>query len=443
MKPQRRTLRRIGAIAVCVVLATATAACSKSTSKSGGQTDSGGKITVWLDAPRIPGANAFKKAHPEIPINVVTIATADSSSTLQEKFNLFNKAGKGWPDSIFFPDNGDIAWASGPNINYTADLTDQVSPSIKDGYDAATIAPCMIGGKLKCLRNDTAPDVLWYNTKLFKQWGLTAPTTWEQYQATALKIAKQHPGYVSGFLGDGYSTGRYLWSSGCPITQAKSQTEAIINPADPRCTRVKTMLNTMLAAKALSPVGIFDTALASYKSRLAMTPGAVWYGDYLFRDTMKIPAGQMTAAHPLKWASDTTPITGDEGGGLYGISSHIKGKELKNALIFAEYMVSAPAWQVDLSTGLPAYKPLRAKWLAKQNNDGYFANFAEMEKAILAAPPLVATNFQYLLYDPTAAWINALTPVITKGGSFDDGWKAFISELTNKAKAVGYKVSTS
>jgi len=433
---------RIGVVLVCIALITASAACSKS-NKTTTTSDSGGAITVWLDAPRIPGVNVFKKAHPEIPIKVVTIATADSSSTLQEKFTLFNQAGKGWPDAIFYPDNGDIAWASGTKIHYTADLTNGVSSSIKSGYDAATIAPCMIDNKLQCLRNDTAPTMFWYNTKLFKQWGYTPPTTWEQYTATALKIAAQHTGYISGLIGDGYSTGRYLWSSGCPISQSAGTLKALINNNDPRCTRVKDMLSKLLAAKAVSTAGIFDTAAAGLGSKLAMTPGAVWYGDYLFRDTMKIPAGQMTAGPSLYWSTDSTHITGDEGGGLYGVSSHIKGKELKNALIFTEWMVSAPAWQVDLSTGLPAYGPLRHQWLAKQNADGYFADFATMEKAILAAPALVSTNYQYLLYDPTAAWINALTPVITKGGSFNDGWTAFISELKNKAKTVGYQVKTS
>jgi len=90
-------------VLVCVALITASAACSKS-NKTTTTSDSGGAITVWLDAPRIPGVNVFKKAHPEIPIKVVTIATADSSSTLQEKFTLFNQAGKGWPDAIFYPE---------------------------------------------------------------------------------------------------------------------------------------------------------------------------------------------------------------------------------------------------------------------------------------------------------------------------------------------------
>lgn len=426
----------------CAGLAVAGAACSKPTNATA-QTDSGGAITVWVDAPRIPGVNAFKKAHPNMKVKVVTIGTADSNADLEQKFTLFNQSGSGWPDAIFFPDNADIGWASSSQIHYTADLSNLVSAKVKNGYDKATISPCEIGGKLVCLRNDTAPDVLWYNAKLFQKWGYTPPATWEQYEATALKIAKQHPGYISGFLGDGYATGRYLQASGCPITQSVGPMKALIAENDPRCTRVKNMLSTLLAAKALTPVGIFDTAAATVGKKLAMTPGAVWYGDYLFRDTFKIPPKQMTAAPSLYWATDKQHVTGDEGGGLYGVSSHIKGKELHNAMTFVEWMVDAPAWQVDLSTGLPAWRPLRQQWLAKQNSDGYFADFASMKKAVLAAPRLVETNFQYLQFNPNQIWTDSLTPVITRGGSFDSGWSAFFSELNDKAKAVGYTVQTS
>lgn len=419
------------------------AACGHpNTTQSSKQTDSGGQITVWVDAPRIPGVNAFKEAHPGFPIKVVTIATADSSSKLQQQFTLFDKAKKGWPDAIFFPDNGDIAWATSAQMNYAADLTKQVPDNIKSGYDKATIAPCMINGKLRCLRNDTAPDVLWYNKTLFDKWGYKAPKTWPDYEATALKIANHHPGYVSGLLGDGYTTGRYLWASECPITSTTGNMKALINTSDPRCTRVKDMLSKMLAGKALTPSGIFDSAAAQLGTKLAMTPGAVWYGDYLFRDTLKIPAGQMTASNALYWPGDTQKVTGDEGGGLYGVSSHITGKELQNATTFVQWMVSAPAWQVKLSTGLPAWGPLRKAWLDKQGKAGYFADFPAMEKAVLAAPPLVSTQYKYLLYDPTQVWTDSLTPVITRNGSFDAGWNAFSSELANKAKTFGYQVVT-
>ena len=58
-------------------------------------TDSGGQIMVWVDAPRVPAAEAFQKAYPDIPIEINAIAGNVGSTDLQQKFALFNQAGNG------------------------------------------------------------------------------------------------------------------------------------------------------------------------------------------------------------------------------------------------------------------------------------------------------------------------------------------------------------
>ena len=207
--------------------------------------------------------------------------------------------------------------------------------------------------------------MFWYNKKLFDEWGYKPPTTWEEYQDLGIKIATEHPGYISGFLGDAYAPDRYLWAAGCPTNDRLSETKVHINTSDPKCKRAVDLIDKMIAAKALSPVGIFDPNAAEVGPKLAMSPGAVWWGNYLFRDTWKIPAGEMTATAPIRWSDEDPGFTGDEGGGLWGVSSHIKGKQLDNTLTFAKFVTSDPRWQVELSTGLPAYTAPQQAWLDK------------------------------------------------------------------------------
>ena len=157
-------LKSIGVVALAAGAAALlfSSACGGNSPAGSGnqkQTDSGGEITVWVDPPRVPAADAFKKAHPEIPIKVNQIDGTVGGKTLQQQFAQFNQASKGWPDAIFFPSNDDIAWASGKQINYTADLSSQL-PDVVKGYQDAVIAPCNIDGKIRCLRNDAAPDVI-------------------------------------------------------------------------------------------------------------------------------------------------------------------------------------------------------------------------------------------------------------------------------------------
>ncbi|MBB6627722.1 carbohydrate ABC transporter substrate-binding protein [Nocardioides sp. KIGAM211] len=420
----------------------ALAACGGGDDASTGasnQTDSGGAITVWVDPPRVPAAEAFKKANPDIDITINQIDGTVGGKSLQQQFAQFNQAKKGWPDAIFFPSNDDIAWAAGAQINYTADLTDLL-PDVISGYDPAVIEPCNIDDQIRCLRNDAAPDVFWYNKKFFDDNGYKVPTTWEEYAQLAVQIAKENPGKISGFTGDAYAPDRYLWASGCPTNARQSATDVKIDLSDPTCTRAKDLLSTMLDGKALSTLGIFDADAATAGKDLVMSPGAVWWGDYLFNQTWKIPAGQMTAVDPLTWEGDSEPSTGDEGGGLWGVSNHIKGKELENTLKFAEFVATDPAWQVDLTTGLPAYGPVQDQWIAKQAKANYFADNDTTFAAFKSAIGYVKPDHAYMLYNTGSVWTETITPALVDGKSIDDAWSAFDDELNNQAKAMGYTV---
>jgi multiple sugar transport system substrate-binding protein len=402
-------------------------------------------ITIWVDAPRVAAVKAFEKAYPNIPVDINVNNDLPGSDDLEEKFALFNQAGSGWPDALFFPDNDDIAWASGSKINYTANLSHLVSQQWLSGYSKAAIAPCIVGGKLVCLRNDTAPVVFWYNATLFKQWGYTPPKTWPQYEALSLEIAKDHPGYYTGLAGDAYAPDRYLWSSGCPTNDVISSTTVRIDTSASDCTRARNMLSTLLAAKVVSPEGIFDSSAATTVGpKLVMTPGAVWYGIYLFQQTFKTPAGEMTATAPLKWPGDKTTYTGDEGGGFWGVSDHISGQALANTMTFMKFVVSAdnPAWMAAGGRGFPAYGPLQGPWLAKVHKLNYFVDFPQLAKAFKKATTEVRPGHSWLLYDTGTIWGQVVTPAITAGQSLNSIWSAFSSQLVDTAKSVGYNVDT-
>lgn len=440
----RKLLSVTTAVATIAIAGLALAGCSSGsgggTKSAGTQTDSGGKITVWVDAPRVPAADAFKKAHPEIPINIVQIDSTVGATTTEQHFAQFDAAKKGWPDAIFFPSNDDVAWAA--KTGYTANMS-QETPNLVAGYTKTALASCFIDGKYQCLRNDAAPDVFWYNASLFKQWGYTVPTTWADYETLAVKIAKDHPGYISGFTGDAYAPNRYLWASDCPTNVSVNPTTVQINLADPKCTRAESLLTNLTAAKALSADGIFDADATKAGQKLVMSPGAVWWGNYLFEQTWKLKKGTMQAATGLSWPGSSTPQMGDEGGGLWGMSSHIKGKELANAEVFMKFVASDPAWQTALSTGLPAFTAQQQPWLTKQASDDFYANTATTLATFAPAINTVPGDYSYLLYDTGGEWTSTVAKDLASGQPFSKAWSDFSTDLVAKAKAAGYTVVTS
>jgi multiple sugar transport system substrate-binding protein len=100
----RKLLSVTTTVAAIAMVGLALSGCSSNGSSSastGTQTDSGGKITVWVDAPRVPAADAFKKAHPEIPINIVQIDSTVGATTTEQHFAQFDAPSSSRPTTTW------------------------------------------------------------------------------------------------------------------------------------------------------------------------------------------------------------------------------------------------------------------------------------------------------------------------------------------------------
>ncbi len=189
-----------------------------------------GQITVWADATRQPAVEAFEKAHPEIKVNLVLDdGSSGASGTLQTKIALADQAGSGWPDVVFSSQVNDAAWASNETNGVQAfamalnkGFLDQ---PFLDGFTPGALDPVTVDGTVYGLRNDLAPVLFWYNKALLEKFGYDVPKTWEDYQALGDKLAKDHPGYFLGAVGDSFE-GPYIyyWSGEAPIFQVKDNT---------------------------------------------------------------------------------------------------------------------------------------------------------------------------------------------------------------------------
>ena len=103
----RRLRRTVLTSLIAVGLAVAVGACSSGSSTSSASAGSasgkvGGSLTVWVDSVRLPAAQAYAKAHPNVHVHIVTFdGDANGATTLQAKIQLWNRTGNGWPDIIF------------------------------------------------------------------------------------------------------------------------------------------------------------------------------------------------------------------------------------------------------------------------------------------------------------------------------------------------------
>ena len=143
------------------------------------------QVLVWTDSVRQPGFEAYRDlVADEVDVKV---EIQDINQVLG-KIQLANQAGSGWPD-VIFADPSDLALLVSPQIDYALEWTPELAGEgfLEDFGNANNW--CVIDGKTWCVKNDLAQSVLWYDTVVFEELGLTVPTTMEEWAATAMKLA--------------------------------------------------------------------------------------------------------------------------------------------------------------------------------------------------------------------------------------------------------------
>ena len=88
--------------------------------------------------------------------------------------------------------------------------------------------------------------MLYVNKKLMNKFGYKVPTTWQQWAALGQKVAKEHPGYIIGNIGDSYGHWLYLWANKCPLSQVVGPNTVKIDASDAHCTRMAKLLDPLI-----------------------------------------------------------------------------------------------------------------------------------------------------------------------------------------------------
>ncbi len=195
-------------------------------------------LTVYADPVRTVGFQTYQKMHPNIHFTIQQPQSGAAPNDLEEKTLLANRVGSGWIDISFIDELSNISELEFANVSYGADLTNLVPKSIVNGYPTGVLNPCYVNGRLYCLRNDNAQNVLWYNAPLMKQWGYSVPTTWAQYEALGVAVAKQHPGSIIGDLNGRYGLDAYFWPAECPYEQLVGNMKVRVDMSDSHCVQM-------------------------------------------------------------------------------------------------------------------------------------------------------------------------------------------------------------
>src|SRR5437763_8757815 len=262
--PHMKFNRRWLALVPVAAAAAAAALIAGSGSASGAGSSPSGSITVWVDAVRLPVAKLYAKTHPKVHLKIVTFdGDGNGATTMQTKIQLWNRTGHGWPDVIFSEQANDPVWMGQKPFDFAQDLNSVFPKKLLKGWPGPSLSQCTVNGRLVCLQDNLAQEVLYVNKKLMDQFGYTVPTTWQQWAALGQKVAADHPGYIIGNVGDSYGAWLYLWADKCPISQVTAANTVRINAGDVHCTRMANLLDPLIKSGVVPPASVFTADFAT------------------------------------------------------------------------------------------------------------------------------------------------------------------------------------
>jgi ABC-type glycerol-3-phosphate transport system substrate-binding protein len=431
-------MKRWHAVSLAAAVALVLSGCGGT--GGGGSSSGGGKgeLLVWVDNTRMPAAQQYKKAHPDLKMRIVTIPP--DAGYVPTKISLANRTTSGWPDVVFLTNPAEAATLTSQKFGFAAPLDDLVPASVRDGFAPGALDTCTFDGKTYCLRNDIAPTVLWYDATLMNRYGYQVPKTWAEYQRTGLKAAKEHPGVIVGAVNGKYGAGAYFGSSGCPTRDTLSLTKVHIDLSQPDCTRVTDLLQPLAEKKAITTVGPIDPAFSKFGKgdKILMLPGPAWFGDFMFAPAFKVPAGRIAAAAMPTWPGESKPYAGQVGGGAFLVSAHA-GDRTKDATDLVRWMTTDIGLQAKQPT-YPAFTAAAKKWGEAKSKDPYYAS--DPMPALTAAAGALRPGFGAVRYeaDWQTSFNDTLGKAVDSGGNLRTALAGWQDKLEAAARTSGYTV---
>ena len=177
------------------------------------------------------------------------------------------------------------------------------------------------------------------------------------------------------------------------------------------------LLDPLIKSGVVPPESVFTADFATKwggdNDKILLMPGPVWYAKDIFSGTLHVPAGELTAALPLRWNNEPL-VTGQVGGGPWIVSKHTKNMAAADRL--REVGDDVAGGQVEgraLAPGYPSYGPAATSWLTSLNKDPYFA--APEGAAMKAAANLVWKGWSMVTYPDQPVWSNTRRHAARRG----------------------------
>jgi multiple sugar transport system substrate-binding protein len=387
----RRTL--CGSLATLTLSALLLTACSSGSDNATDTTPKAGEkvqLNYWSWAPDMDKTvKVWNDSHPNIQ---VTVNKQDGGDPAVTKLLTAIKAKSGAPDLM------QAEYQAIPTMvaaGALADIKGDIDPGLQSKFSPSVWNSVTLGtGAVYAVPQDSGPMVFYYREDVFKKYGLTVPTTWDEYATTARKLHKADP---KAFLGT-FSATDPGWFAG--LTQQNGASWWGID-GDKWSVAIDSEQSRKVADYwgGLVQEGVIDnTPMYTPSWNAALNKGtqvgwlsAVW-GPGVLAGNAQNTKGKWKVAPMPQWTTGASS-TGNWGGSSTAVTSQSQHKAA--AAQFAAWINTDPAGVTALATisnVYPADKAESAAALAKP--PAFFANQPDFY-AIVAKVADTAGTFTY------------------------------------------------
>ena len=280
----------------------------------------------------------FEQAYPNIKVHVNNVGGGPAEYT---KLMTALKAGSGAPDVV------QIEYDFLPSFIVTEGLADMAQYGANDAkpyfvpWTWGQVSPD--GKTVYGIPQDSGPMAMIYNKKIFDQYGLTVPTTWDEYAQQAEKLAKASNGKVK--IANFYTTSApwtigLAWAAGGTFFKLQGDTwvQTLNNPATEK---VLTYWADLVKKGYVSTITPFTAEwyTAAGEGQFASSIEAAWGPGVIAASVKEKTAGDWRAAPLPQWTKGEQFRSGNWGGSSDAVPK--ESKHPKAATLFAVWLNTA------------------------------------------------------------------------------------------------------
>jgi multiple sugar transport system substrate-binding protein len=400
-------------------------------------------VTMWAWYPNMETVvDNFNEASDDVQ---VCWTNAGAGGDAYDKFQTAISAGSGAPDVMMVEADRIPTFQVQEAL---VDLSDLGYEEVKDNFSEGAWKDVSVGGAVYGAPVDGGPMGMIYRTDIFEQYGLTAPTTWEELEATAQALKDAGgPVFASFAANQPATTTAYFYGNGAePFTyDPANEGEIGINLNSPE---IKEVLDYWDGLVDKGLVGTEDQFTPEYIAGViggdyATYLSAAWAPGYLQGAGVGegADAGVWGVAPMPQW-DPANPISINWGGSAFVVSSQASNPELAAQVAFGVYADQASldeGWQQQIIF------PLNANVLSSSEFQDYEVPFFSGQQANKEVYVPAADAYTGMTYTPLGqyyytALTNQIAAIIDGSATGSEAADALQADVVAYAEEQGFTV---